>query len=172
MKRMRCFRTLLVTLVFSLSLMSISTYAASSTIEAVRTSKSTKTVKTNEKMYLVLNGKESGYSNSIQFDFRSLPDNAIVTNVEIVASVIKSTYIPGVTGVIQAKKIVITNPQSITNEVSWGSMNETTTHTFDDMNASGIWYVSFYGTNILYTNTDFAAISYSPVTMKITYSLE
>ena len=136
----------------------------------VSTSGTSKTVTASKAMGLVLDPGESGYSNTITFNFNSLPANAIVEEIKVDASHVK---ILGGLGVIVAQKLRITDPLNNTKEVAWGQHNVTTTTSFISRKAKGTWSVSYYGTNIASSGAQFyAGVSYSPVNMTITYVAE
>lgn len=114
----------------------------------------------------------TGNSNTITFNFNSLPDKAIVKEVEIDCS---NASVIGGKGAILAKSLTITSPSGETHTVSWGKGNVTTTNLFIAEKAAGTWSVYMTGTNIASPNLGSAFIGgtkYSSVKMKVSYFLE
>lgn len=139
-----------------------------SQVTAFAATTSSKTVTSSKAMSVALLPGVTGNSNTITFNFNSLPDKAIVKEVSN-ASVI------GGKGAILAKSLTITSPSGETHTVSWGKGNVTTTNLFIAEKAAGTWSVYMTGTNIASPNLGSAFIGgtkYSSVKMKVSYILE
>lgn len=143
-----------------------------SQITAFAATTSSKTVTSSKAMSIALLPGVTGNSNTITFNFNSLPDNAVVKEVEVDcpgASVI------GGKGAILAQKLTITCPSGETHTVGWGRGNVTTTSLFIAEKAAGTWSVYMTGTNIASPSLGSAFIGgtkYSSVKMKVKYILE
>ena len=131
-----------------------------------------KTVTATKDMSIALMPGVTGDSNTITFNFSSLPDNAIVKEVTVDCS--NASVISG-KGAILAQSLTITSPSGETHTVSWGRGNVTTTNLFIAEKAAGTWSVYMTGTNIASPSLGSAFIGgtkYSRPKMTITYILE
>ena len=143
-----------------------------SQVTAFAATTSSKTVTSSKAMSVALLPGVTGNSNTITFNFNSLPDKAIVKEVEIDCS---NASVIGGKGAILAKSLTITSPSGETHTVSWGKGNVTTTNLFIAEKAAGTWSVYMTGTNIASPNLGSAFIGgtkYSSVKMKVSYILE
>lgn len=143
-----------------------------SQVTAFAATTSSKTVTSSKAMSVALLPGVTGNSNTITFNFNSLPDKAIVKEVEIDCS---NASVIGGKGAILAKSLTITSPSGETHTVSWGKGNVTTTNLFIAEKAAGTWSVYMTGTNITSPNLGSAFIGgtkYSSVKMKVSYILE
>lgn len=128
-----------------------------------------KTVTATKDMSIALMPGATGDSNTITFNFNSLPDNAIVKEVKIDCS---NASVIGGKGAILAQSLTITSPSGETHTVGWGKGNVTTTNLFIAEKAAGTWSVYMTGTNIASPSLGSAYIGgtkYSRVKMTITY---
>ena len=131
-----------------------------------------KTVTATKDMSIALMPGVTGDSNTITFNFSSLPDNAIVKEVTVDCS---SASVIGGKGAILAQSLTIISPSGETHTVSWGRGNVTTTNLFIAEKAAGTWSVYMTGTNIASPSLDSAFIGdtkYSRPKMTIKYILE
>ena len=131
-----------------------------------------KTVTATKDMSIALMPGVTGDSNTITFNFSSLPDNAIVKEVTIDCS---NASVIGGKGAILAQSVTITSPSGETHTVGWGRGNVTTTNLFIAEKAAGTWSVYMTGTNIASPSLGSAFIGgtkYSRPKMTITYILE
>ena len=134
-----------------------------SQVTAFAATTSSKTVTSSKAMSVALLPGVTGNSNTITFNFNSLPDKAIVKEVEIDCS---NASVIGGKGA---------SPSGETHTVSWGKGNVTTTNLFIAEKAAGTWSVYMTGTNIASPNLGSAFIGgtkYSSVKMKVSYILE
>ena len=128
-----------------------------------------KTVTATKDMSIALMPGVTGDSNTITFNFNSLPDNAIVKEVKIDCS---NASVIGGKGAILAQSLTITSPSGETHTVGWGKGNVTTTSLFIAEKAAGTWSVYMTGTNIASPSLGSAFIGgtkYSRPKMTITY---
>lgn len=131
-----------------------------------------KTVTATKDMSIALMPGVTGDSNTITFNFSSLPDNAIVKEVTIDCS---NASVIGGKGAILAQSVTITSPSGETHTVGWGRGNVTTTNLFIAEKAAGTWSVYMTGTNIASPSLGSAYIGgtkYTRPKMTITYILE
>ena len=105
-----------------------------------------KTVTATKDMSIALMPGVTGDSNTITFNFNSLPDNAIVKEVKIDCS---NASVIGGKGAILAQNLTITCPSGETHTVGWGKGNVTTTSLFIAEKAAGTWSVYMTGTNCI-----------------------
>lgn len=131
-----------------------------------------KTVTATKDMSIALMPGVTGDSNTITFNFSSLPDNAIVKEVTVDCS---NASVIGGKGAILAQSLTITCPSGETHTVGWGRGNVTTTNLFIAEKAAGTWSVYMTGTNIASPSLGSAFIGgtkYSRPKMTIKYILE
>lgn len=108
---------------------------------------SSKTVTSYETMSLYLPKQTTGNSNSITFNFSSLPEDAIVTKILVDAS---TGMTSGGNGAIVSNNVFIKGPD-MNNYVStpWGSGNKTTITTgVIGKLAKGTWSIYYNGSNV------------------------
>ena len=123
----------------------------------------------NKDMSIALMPGVTGNSNTVTFNFSSLPDNAIVKEVKIDCS---NASVIGGKGAILAQSLIITSPSGEIHTVGWGKGNVTTTNLFIAEKAAGTWSVYMTGTNIASPSLGSAFIGgtkYSRPKMTITY---
>jgi hypothetical protein len=125
-----------------------------SQVTAFAATTSSKTVTSSKAMSVALLPGVTGNSNTITFNFNSLPDKAIVKEVEIDCS---NASVIGGKGAILAKSLTITSPSGETHTVSWGKGNVTITNLFIAEKAAGTWSVYMTGTNadVLYAKYEY-----------------
>lgn len=141
-------------------------------VTAYAATTSSKTVTASKAMSVALLPGVTGDSNTITFNFNSLPDNAIVKEVEIDCS---NASVIGGKGAILAQSITITCPSGETHTIGWGKGNVTTTNLFIAEKAAGTWSAYMTGTNIASSSLGSAYIGgtkYSSVKLKVSYILE
>ena len=117
----------------------------------------------NKDMSIALMPGVTGNSNTVTFNFSSLPDNAIVKEVKIDCS---NASVIGGKGAILAQSLIITSPSGEIHTVGWG------TNLFIAEKAAGTWSVYMTGTNIASPSLGSAFIGgtkYSRPKMTITY---
>lgn len=156
--------------IFAMALVLTMLFVSQTTAFAASTS--SKTVTASKNMSIALLPGVTGNSNTITFNFKSLPDNAIVKEVEMDCS---NASVIGGKGAILAESLTITAPSGEVQTVSWGKGNVTTTSLFVAEQASGTWTAYMTGTNIASSSLGSAYIGgtkYSSVKMTITYILE
>ncbi|MBA4687357.1 MAG: hypothetical protein H2184_09390 [Candidatus Galacturonibacter soehngenii] len=132
----------------------------------------TKTVTSSKAMSIALNPGTTGNSNTITFNFSSLPSNAIVKEIKVDAS--NASAIGGL-GAILAQTLTITSPVGETKTVTWGRGNVTSTSAFIADSARGTWSIYMTGTNVASASSGSQFIGgtkYLSVKMTITYVLE
>lgn len=157
-------RIIAVALVFTML------FASQVTAFAAGTGSETKSA--NKDMSIALMPGVTGDSNTVTFNFSSLPDNAIVKEVKIDCS---NASVIGGKGAILAQSVTITSPSGETHTVGWGRGNVTTTNLFIAEKAAGTWSVYMTGTNIASPSLGSAYIGgtkYTRPKMTITYILE
>lgn len=157
-------RIIAVALVFTML------FASQVTAFAAGTNSETKSA--NKDMSIALMPGVTGDSNTVTFNFSSLPDNAIVKEVKIDCS---NASVIGGKGAILAQSVTITSPSGETHTVGWGRGNVTTTNLFIAEKAAGTWSVYMTGTNIASPSLGSAYIGgtkYTRPKMTITYILE
>ncbi|NMM61657.1 hypothetical protein HBE96_02910 [Clostridium sp. P21] len=178
MKIKKCITALVATLVIACSTFPTSAYASTTTQKTtcdktiMYTSNMSKTVNASRAMSLALYPGQSGYSNTVSFNFIGLPANAIVKSIKVDAG--RGTVLGGL-GAILPQKIKITNPAGESKEEPWGRGNVTTTSAFIADKAAGVWNVCYYGTNIASPSSGSQFIGgtkYASVKMTIDYVLE
>lgn len=168
-------------LVMTMSAITTGAYAAQSTVNtsAAKTysvsaysTSSSKTVTANKAMSLALDAGASGYSNTVTFNFNSLPSNAIVKDITVNAGTGKSM---GGLGAVGAWKLKVTSPKYEEQEYAWGRGNVTKVTGFTAEKAKGIWSAAYYGINAASANGGprfVGGTKYSSPKMTITYILE
>lgn len=130
-------RIIAVALVFTML------FVSQVTVFAAGTDKASKPA--NKDMSIALMPGVTGDSNTVTFNFNSLPDNAIVKEVTIDCS---NASVIGGKGAILAQSLTITSPSGETHTVGWGRGNVTTTNLFIAEKAAGTWSVYMTGTII------------------------
>lgn len=131
-----------------------------------------KTVTSSKAMSIALQPGETGDSNTITFNFNSLPANAIVTEIKIDASNAKNI---GGMGAILAQSVTITDPDGVAQTVTWGKGNVTKTSVFIHDGARGTWSVYMTGRNLAPASAGsrfIGGVKYSSVKMTISYVIE
>lgn len=133
---------------------------------------SSKTVTASKAMSIALNPGATGNSNTVTFNFGTLPSNAIVKEITIDAS---NASVIGGLGAILAQSVTITSPDGVILTTTWGKGNVTTTSAFINDDARGTWSVYMTGRNIAPSSSGSQFIGgtkYSSVKMTIKYILE
>lgn len=126
----------------------------------------TKTVTSLKDLSIVASAKETADSNTITFNFSSLPDNAVVKDIKVDCS--NYSHIGGM-GAIVAQSLTIISPDGVVNIIPWKSGNIISTSLFDGTKGKGVWSVYMTGTNI--SSSYYGGAKYSNVEMTITYIL-
>ncbi|MGN0143404.1 MAG: hypothetical protein ACI398_00375 [Clostridium sp.] len=180
MKIKKSILSLMIVAAATCSIASTNVYASTSLdqVKSVNTisaysSSNEKTVTANKPMSLALNPGQTGYSNQISFNFKSLPSNAIVKSIEVDAG--SGSKIGSGLGAIMPNYILVTNPENETKQSTWGRGNVTNVSGFTADKASGTWYVSYCGTNIASASSGsrfVGGVKYPNVKMTIKYILE
>lgn len=129
--------------------------------------KLTRTVTAINDMSVSASAGKTANSNTITFNFNSLPDNAVIEDIKVDCSNV--SHIGGM-GAIVAQSLTITSPDGITQVIPWKSGNIISTSLFDGKSVKGTWSVYMTGTNI--SSSYYGGIKYSNVEMTITYTKE
>lgn len=122
------------------------------------------TINAKETMSLFLNAGITGDSNGISFNFRSLPDGAVVKEIKFDAG--SGTHMGGFAGAVVPKLLKLTSPGGVMRDTAWGAGHKTTVVAFTGKDAGGTWWASFEGTNI---GSQSAGIQFKAAKMTITY---
>lgn len=123
-----------------------------------------KTVTASKTLGVNLGAGESGYSNTLDFNFNTLPSNANVTKIEIKVG----SFSTAGDGVVLADPVTVIAPDGTKYVFTWRAGLTYTITDIQNLYSQGIWQMYFYGTNL--SSRYWASLLYSRTSITIYYT--